>query len=315
VRSESYSSTAVRGAAAGVNPESRGAVLPRVSALVLNWCSREDTAACIGSLLDSEYPALDVTLIDNGSPDGSGEAVHAMFPQVHYLQTRANLGYTGGNNRGIERVLQSGCDYVLVLNNDTLVERDAVRRLVEAAAADPRIGAVGPKILYADDPRVVWFAGGDLVPTRAMGYHRDEGRLDTDLPGTGLERVSFLTGCCLLVPAAVLRQVGGFEEDFFAYVEDVDFCLRLTRAGYSLVYQPSARIHHRVPRLSTRPTPFQIEHGTRNRRRFARRRLAWLDRVRFALFFYPSRLVHLVGYVARGDLARARALMRGLATR
>jgi GT2 family glycosyltransferase len=287
---------------------------PRVTAVVLNWCGEDDTAACLRSLLAGDYPRLDLLLVDNGSPDGSGERLRAAFPRAQYLQTGANLGYTGGNNRGMARALAAGCDYVLVLNNDTVVEPDCVRRLVEAATENPRAGAVGAKILFADDPARIWFAGGDLSRTRALGTHRREGELDSGGDGEGVQEVTFLTGCCLLLPAAVVREVGGFEEDFFAYAEDVDLSLRLAERGFPLLYQPRARLLHRISPVDE-PSPFAIRHGVRNRRRLARRRFGRAARLRFALFFYPTRLARAVGYLLEGDTPRARAVWDGVRSR
>jgi GT2 family glycosyltransferase len=280
--------------------------------VVLNWCGEDDTAACLDSLLRTEYPALRILLVDNASPDGSGPRLHARYPDVPYLQTGQNYGYTGGNNRGIARALADGCEYVLILNNDTVVEPDMVSRLVAAAEAGGRVGAVGPKILYAESPDRIWFGGGVFSRTRAVGLHRLEGEVDADPAGGDAEDVSFLTGCCLLLPAAVAREFGGFEEDFFAYMEDLDLSLRLSEAGYRLIYVPRARMLHRISPVDSDPTPFQILHSVRNRRRLVRRRYGFLDRVRFALFFYPSRIVRAGTYLARGDTDRATAVWRGM---
>jgi GT2 family glycosyltransferase len=283
----------------------------KVTAIVLNWCGEEETAACLRSLLASDYPALTVLLVDNGSPDGSGAALSTSFPDVPFLQTGANLGYTGGNNRGLRWALEHGCDYALVLNNDTVLEPSAVSRMVEAAEAHGRTGAVAPKILYAEMPDRIWFGGGRLNRTRAVGLHRLQGERDPDPHGGEVEEVTFVTGCCLLLPARVVREVGGFDENFFAYVEDVDFSIRLREHGYALLYQPAARILHRVP-LDDRPSPFQIVQGVRNRRRLARLRFDRLERLRFAAFFYPTRLAQIAGYLIRGDRPRARAVWRGM---
>ncbi len=295
-----------------VAPAPRALRVPHVVAIVLNWCGEEDTAACLESLDRSDYPGLEVLLVDNGSPDGSGDRLRARFPDVPYYQTGKNLGYTGGNNRGIDLALARGADYVLILNNDTVVEPECVSRLVEAAETSPGVGAVAPKILVHDAPERIWFAGGEFSRMRAIGYHRLEGQPDPDPAGGEMEDVSFLTGCCLLVPAGVFRAVGKFEEDFFAYVEDVEYSLRLASAGYRLVYQPGARLLHRVPVGPSDPSAFQIVQRDRNRRRLARRRYGPVDRFRFSLFFYPSRIVRAVQYLARGNTALARAIWRGM---
>lgn len=284
---------------------------PSVTAVVLNWCGESVTAACLRSLLASDYPALEVLLVDSASPDGSGTALHAAFPDLPYLQTPTNLGYAGGNNRGIEWALERGCDYILIINNDTEVAPDAVRQLVDVASADARVGAVAPKILYHAAPDRIWFGGGEFRRTRALGVHYSEGQRDGERLAPPRE-VTFLTGCCLLLPAPVLRAIGGFQEDFFAYVEDVELSLRLRQAGYLLLYAPSARVLHHVPLDGELPSPFQIYHRDRNRRRLVRRRYGTFDRIRFGAFFYPTRVCHAFRYLARRDLPRARAIWRGM---
>jgi GT2 family glycosyltransferase len=282
---------------------------PVVSVVVLNWCGEQYTADCIRSLQRSAYSALRILLVDNGSPDGSGERLRHAFSEVDYLQTGSNLGYAGGNNRGIERALADGAEYVLILNNDTVADPHCVSWLVRMAESNTRIGAVSPKILYHEDPDRVWFAGGDFSRLRALSRHRGEGGQDRGdrKPGD----VSFLTGCCLLVRSSVLQTIGGFDESFFAYLEDVDLSLRLLDAGYRLVYEPRARLLHRVP-LRNEPSPFQILQRDRNRRRLVRKRYGALHRAVFALFFYPSRIVRLAGYLLRRDPSRARAVWNGM---
>jgi len=297
-------STPLGGSDAGRNGRS-------VAVVLLNYCGEEDTAACVHSLHTSGRTELRIILVDNASPDGSGDRLHRRFPDLEYVQTGANLGYTGGNNAGIARALEDGCDYVLVLNNDTLVEPGAIDRLVETAAGGMCVGAVGPKIVYAEDPDRAWFAGGVLDRVRAVGRHSTD---DAGIAARGDEAidVSFLTGCCILLPAQVIRRIGGFEEDYFMYIEDAELSVRLSAAGYRLVYEPRARIHHRVPLEAEPPAPYQIQYRDRNRRRLARRHFTRLERAAFAAFFYPTRLAHVAAYMARGDADRARAIWRGM---
>jgi GT2 family glycosyltransferase len=289
---------------------------PLVVAVVLNWCGEEDTAACIHSLVASDYQPLRVLLVDNASPDGSGERLRARFPEAEYLETEQNLGYAGGNNRGVARALELGAHYVLILNNDTVVDPGCVSRLVDAAASDARVGAVGPKILYFDEPRRVWFGGGEFRAARAAGIHLGEGEEDCEAGDPRPVPVSFLTGCCLLIPAPLAGGLGPFREDFFAYVEDVELCLRLRQAGHTLLYQPAARVWHRVAREgSAPPSAFQIFHRDRNRRRVVRSHFGPGARMRFAIQFFPSRVVLLAQYLLRGDRDRVRAVWRGMTAR
>lgn len=289
--------------------------MPRVTAVVLNYCNEEDTSACLASVAAQDYGALDVLLVDNHSPDGSGERLHVRHPDIAYLRTDSNLGYAGGNNRGIERALEGGTEFVLILNNDTVLETQCVSELVRAAQGAGDVGAVGPKILRFDDRSRTWFAGGFFDVTRAIGRHVGENERDAEPNTRDVQEAGFLTGCCLLIPAAVLRAEGYFREDFFAYVEDVEFCLRMTRSGRRLLYAPGARLLHRVPPPGTFPSPFQIRHRDRNRRRLVRLHYSAVDRIRFMAWFYPTRLALAAGYLLRWNGARAAAVIRGMTER
>ena len=279
----------------------------RVTAIVLNWCKEADTAACLESLAASRYDALDVLLVDNGSPDGSGGRLHTRFPAVDYLQTGVNLGYAGGNNRGMQRALDGNADYLLVLNNDTVVDPDCVARLVRASEAT---GApvVAPLIVYFDEPDRVWYGGGTFLRMRALGKHLLENeRID---PTQTRTTTSFVCGCCFLIRVDVARRIGGFDESFFAYVEDVELSVRLLKAGVEMLYEPSARVLHRVTPNEV-GSPFQIRQRDRNRRRLVRRHYNALSRLGFGCWFYPTRFVHLLRYSARRDWPRARAIVEG----
>ncbi|MGH7616490.1 MAG: glycosyltransferase family 2 protein [Gemmatimonadaceae bacterium] len=280
---------------------------PRVTAIVLNWCKESDTAACLDSLAESRYDALDVLLVDNASPDGSGDRLHARYPNVPFLQTGANLGYAGGNNRAMERALEHGAEYVLVLNNDTVVDFDCVGHLVRASLST---GApvVAPLIVYFDEPNRVWYGGGAFSPMRALGKHFHENEL---VDSSHRRRsMTFVCGCCFLIRADVARRLGRFDESFFAYVEDVELSVRFAKAGVEMLYEPSARVLHRVGRNDV-GTPWQIRQRDRNRRRLVRIHYDALSRLSFSLWFYPTRAAHLVRYALLRDWERARAIVDG----
>ena len=284
--------------------------LESVWAIVLMYGGEDVTVACVDSLLKQNYPSLTVLLVDNASPDGSGERVRARFPNIEYLNTGANLGYTGGNNRGIRYALDQGAAYVFIVNNDTTVDSSCVSLLVDGTKRGERAGIVSPKILYHADPSRIWYAGGDFSMIKAVGDHRRQRERDTPDESARLESVTFATGCAFLMPAEVARQLSGFAEDFFLYCEDAELSLRAQVAGYKLYYQPAARVMHHDS-LVTHPTPNQIRLRDRNRRRLVRRHYGVLDRLRFAAWFYPTRLVRFAAYLMRADWSRARAIVSG----
>ncbi len=297
---------------AGMTPD-------RVIVIVLNWNAERDTSACLDSFLEQRGVAVEILLVDNASDDGSGERLRARYPMVSYLATGANLGYSGGNNRGIEWALARGARWVLVVNNDTVAAPDCVHLLLSAASSDPRLAAVAPLIVRHDDPSRIWFAGGRFDRARAIGVHQHDGEsvdsLAQSMPrgdAAQWHACSFLTGCCLLLRPAALRDVGLFQSDYFAYGEDVELGLRLTRARWAMGWVPSARIAHRVPPRGAEPSPDQIRLRDRNRRRLVGLHypLGW--RVLFAGWFWPTRVIHFLRYVLVGDRARATAIVAGM---
>lgn len=283
-----------------------------VVAVVLNWNNEPDTADCLASLAADGLPASQVVLVDNASADGSGDRLHARFPGARYVQTGANLGYAGGNNVGAREALAMGADWLLVLNNDTVVEPGMLRALLVAAESAPHAAALTPKIVRFDDPAILWFDGGYFDRMRALGGHRGEGARDVSPETRPPERVSSLTGCCLLIRASAIAPMPElFRADFFLYAEDTEFCVRMERHGWELWYVPMARLRHKVPPIGTIPPARHLQLRDRNRRRLVRSHYGLADRARFWCWFYPTRVMLVLGYVLRGDLPRAKAIVRG----
>lgn len=243
---------------------------PRVTVIVLNWNGREDTLACLRSLQACTYPSLDVLMVDNGSEDGSEDAVRAAFPDVDVLQTGANLGFAGGNNAGIERALERGADHVVLLNNDTEVDPDFLEPMVEAAA-DPTVGIVGAAIAYAHAPERLWAFGGGRFDV-ATGWVRHVQRdVDPATLGTEGTRHYYITGCTMLLRRELLETVGCLDTSYFHFCEDVDLCLRAEAAGYRVTVAPRARLRHKVSATTRVASPTFLYYNLRSRLTLVRR--------------------------------------------
>ena len=209
----------------------------RIVAVVLSWNGREDTLAALESLR-----GIETVVVDNGSTDGSGDAVAERFPAVELIRIGVNLGFAGGNNVGVRRALDRGADWVLLLNNDATVEPGLVDALAEAAVARPDAGVLACKVLYADSDRL-WFAGAGFDPYLGRSRHRGFGQ--SDAPGTVAE-TERATGAAMAVSRAAIETVGLLDEELFLYAEDIEWSLRIRNAGFAVVYVPDARVRHRV---------------------------------------------------------------------
>lgn len=273
-----------------------------VTAVVLNWCNEPDTVACVQSLLAQRPAVPGILIVDNASPDGSGDRLAARFPELSFLQTGTNGGYSAGNNAGIAWALARGARWVLVLNNDTVCEPTMVANLLAAAGRHPDAGALAPYIGLASDPGQPWFAGGRIDLTGRLGVHE---HYTAECPS------SFLSGCALLLRADVLRTVGAFDPSFGSYVEDADLCWRIAQGGWTCWYAPSARMIHKAPAVHAMPAPWKIVLRDRNRRRFASKHLRGLAWLRFMTWFHATRALLAARYALTGDGARVAAIARG----
>jgi GT2 family glycosyltransferase len=218
---------------------------PLVTIVIVNWNGREVTLECLASLRAVTYPSYRIVLVDNGSSDGSADAVRRLHPGVVLLETGANLRFAGGTNAGIRHALKSETEFLLLLNNDTTVEGEFLSFLVSRMKEDPGIGMVVPKILYHSRPDVIWYAGGIVQWWTGTIAHRGIREPDRGQHDTGGE-TDFATGCCLLVRRSVVERIGLLDESYRMYVEDVDWSWRARGAGYRIFYEPRARIWHKV---------------------------------------------------------------------
>jgi GT2 family glycosyltransferase len=202
----------------------------RIAAVVVNWNGGEGNLDCLASLEEQQPPLAALVFVDNDSSDGSPALVAERFPGAELVRNAANLGYGGGNNLGIARALELGADAVLIVNNDVVVQRGTLQPLI-AAFDDPQVGIVGPRVLLRADPGRVWAAGGQLTWRQNLTTLRGHLAADGEAWRRSVD-VDYIAGCCMLVRREVFEAVGDFDADYFAYTEDVDFCLRARQGGY-----------------------------------------------------------------------------------
>jgi GT2 family glycosyltransferase len=208
--------------------------------VVLSWHGKDDTLHCLRSILPGTVDAS-VLVIDNGSFDGTLEAVRTEWPDVFTLQTGQNLGFSGGMNAGIAWALDHGAEFVTILNNDTVVTPDALDALRDIAREGV---AVSPMVMYRDAPDKVWFGGGSI--DRRLGFPHHIAPADLAPPVGGRRSSTVLAGCCITASSAVWRRVGSFDDRFYLNFEDSEWSVRANRHDVELVVACDIRILHSV---------------------------------------------------------------------
>ena len=250
--------------------------IPSVLVVLLNWNNANETLTALDSVLKVDYPNFNVLIVDNGSVDGSVEHLKKITgPRVELIEAGENTGYTGGCNIGFRRALQSGADYVWLLNNDAVTEPSTLSSLVAWAEEDPHIGLVTPRIASLDEVPHLTFAGGVLAVEEGLYDETndpEQARRWAEMhPGKAL-----VIGTAMLVRMELVRRIGMLDESFFAYYEDIDFNARSIAAGFRNVVDERTTIRHREKNRNTNPAAIQPHYWyymARNEPRFWRKHL------------------------------------------
>jgi len=233
---------------------------PQISIIILNWNGRQFLDSCLGSLAEQTLRAFEVVLVDNGSSDGSADFVRERFPWVRLVELTDNTGFAGGNNHGLS---VCGGEFIVTLNNDTRAEPDFLDELVKPILADPKVGMVAAKMLNYYQTEII-DGVGLKVATNGFGYNvgvgeQDEGQYDTS------QSVFGPCGGAALYRREMIKDVGFFDRDFFAYYEDFDLAWRGRLAGWKSVTAPAAIVYHVHSATSGEWSSFKVYHLHRNK--------------------------------------------------
>lgn len=283
-----------------------------LSVILVNYKRARDTIDCVRSLEQSTFPDFDIIIVDNGTAEGTRSLFTSECPRATLIPSERNLGFAEGNNVGIREALRRGSTYILLLNNDTVIDKHALAEMVKSLSDDPGVGIVGAKIYYFDRPDVLWFAGAYLNAHAARIKHygigeKDSGNYDGERP------TDYVTGCCLMFRREIADRIGLLDKAYFAYLEDADFCLRARAAGFTMRYQPSAIIYHKVSSTSAWDSPVYIYFNLRNKLLFLRRHSSffrWLPYLPSIVYYYARQFIRLA--FKWRDVQKVRAAWYGM---
>jgi GT2 family glycosyltransferase len=286
----------------------------RLSVVVLNWNGLADTRAALASLSACRAPAgwqVSLMMVDNGSTDGSVEAVRREFPAVEVVALPGNRRFAGGNNEGMKRALAAGADAIMLINNDIEAGGGLFDHLIGALERDPEAGAVAPLICFAEPRDVIWYAGGRCVP--ALGFAAHRGLRDPDRAQyKHVEATGYLTGCCLLASRKAWLEVGPLDERYHIYAEDADWSLRARDAGFKLLFVPRARLWHKVSAASGASSPWKIYQRLRANLTLFSRHATGFGRITWLPCFLAQQAALVLWLLARGQVGAAFAVPRAL---
>lgn len=289
--------------------------MPSIYIILVNYNQYGDTINCIKSLEETAYKNFKIIVIDNKSENDSIKFLEKACKKHTLINLSKNLGFAGGNNVGIKYALKKDAQYILLLNNDTIVNIDFIKPMLETFDKHSDCGIVGNKIMYYNPKNMIWFAGGKIDWRKFIGYHFGIGEIDKgqyDKEG----KIDFMTGCCMLIKREVFEKVGLLPEEYFMYFEDLDFCVNVQNFGFKIYYNPKSVIYHKVGNSGGgEQSVFSIKWGTRNRLLFANKYKNKVKKIKFIysmLFFYSTRIIKYIGYYISGEKDKAKAVVDGI---
>jgi GT2 family glycosyltransferase len=257
---------------------------PKVSIIVLNWNGKEDTIECLNSLNNITYPNYDIVLVDNGSTDGSAAFFSKHYPKVKIITNRENMGFAEGNNIAIKHLLKTNTEYVLLLNNDTIVDREFLTELIKVIEKNPRIGIVGPVICDYKNPNLVQSAGVKINWNTGNQNVLYANKKYAEIPNK-LIYVDYIAGCALLCKLKFYTELGFLNPKYFAYWEETDLCIRAKKAGYEVTCLPGTKIWHKGT-FNRKISGFKQYHMIRNMFWFMRQHANIKTLLFFTLYFF-----------------------------
>ena len=233
--------------------------MKKIFAVVVNYHRQQDTIECLGSLFKSKIndKEFKVVLVENESQETEVKKFKQLFPTLEVIENKENTGFAKGNNIGIKYSLENGADYLVLINNDAIVKKDSIAKLIEVFEKNPDVGIVGPKIYFAEGfeyhkqrynqkelGKVIWYAGGKVDWGNILGSHRGLDEVDKgQYNKAGI--TEFVSGCCMAVKKELFEKIGYLAEEYFLYMEDLDFNIRSQKAGFKIYYQPEAIVWHK----------------------------------------------------------------------
>jgi hypothetical protein len=284
-------------------------IAPKVFIVILNWNGISDTLECLRSLMQLTYPRWQAIVVDNGSHCDEAAVIETNFPAVTVVRNRKNLGYAAGNNVGIRHAVEHSADYIWLLNNDTVVAPDSLSELIEAGQKHMHVALLSPVIYHYEHPEEIQFAGSVLEPD-----WEELTTLRSVEEAEKYQRARSLTlwGTALLLKREVIDMVGHLNEQYFAYHEDLDYCLRALAAGFRTRVEPAAAVFHKSGRaLGSEESPLKEYLLVRNWYLFWRSYLRGRRRRSYPARYISWVLNRALNWKRAGQAARAAHALDG----
>jgi len=267
---------------------------PKVSIVILNYNGARDTVECLKSLEELTYKNFEIILVDNNSHSDDialiNKTLNDRFKPI--IVNDANKGFAGGNNVGIRQAIKNNSEFILLLNNDTIVKPEFLTKLIEKTSISSQIGIFTPKIMYFSNPNLIWSAGCKISKLRSSGFPLSYKKSTSY--GNDDKYCTCATGCCMLINRDVIDKIGFLDEKYFLYLEDTDYSYRVIKSGYKIYYVSNSIIYHKVSSSTQKDNLFvPIYYSIRNRLYFSKKNLGYYYYL-FSVYLYITLCLKII---------------------
>lgn len=288
----------------------------KLAIVIVNFNGYNDTLECINSIIKNCTLQKEIIVVDNNSNENDISNLNKYKDKYKYtlLLNDKNEGFAKANNKGIKYALSKGYKSILLLNNDTIITKHSLEKMIEILWSNNNIGITSCSTLYYDNKNLIWFDGGEINWGKFLSNH--ENMKKRYVKTKEISEVGFISGCCMMVKVDVFQKVGLLPTEYFMYFEDVDFCVSVIEAGYKMLVCKESIIYHKVSSASGgEDSPFTIEWCNRNRIIFmnkyktkSKNKIYFLASI---VFFVLGRVVRTLQYLFKNDKKRAYAVVKG----
>ena len=282
----------------------------RLAIILVNYNGIEYNINCINSIMKSKFKDYKIIVVDNNSQDDSVKVLkeHYKNEEIILIESKENLGFSGANNIGIEYAKDNDYNYVMLLNNDTIIDENMISIMLETSKKYNCL--VSPKIYYFDNEDIIWSAGGSInwkkgLPIQYGINEKDEKQHDKE------KFIEFATGCCLLIPIDAINKVGGLSEEYFLYYEDTDYSAKIIKEGFKILYKPEAFMYHKVSASTGGEKSISYwYYMTRNRLIFNKKFSKY--KVLNNLYFYSTTVIKTIKYLINKNIIALKGTYMGI---
>ncbi len=282
--------------------------LKNTAIVLVNYNNYEDTIESVDSLLVASVPSSSIIVVDNNSQNNSVKEIKNKFEDIYLIKSSKNLGFSGGNNLGIKYALKHNFKFIVLLNNDTIVEKNAIQILTKEMQSDDFLGIATGLIKYFPEKDKIWYNGGKLIPSRGLAIHYNYGDNSTILAKCNNRKVDFVSGCYLCIRSSVIDKLGLLSEDYFLYLEDIDYSARAKKLGVNIGYFPKSIIYHKS-RGEKLLTENQLYYSIRNRKLLIQKHFSIFASIYFSfvilvkqiIWYFSSKIFFKVSIEALSD--------------